>query len=170
MSFLGSLFGGQNKTLSSDMSNVGTNAGFASTLGMNDASQASNFNSAILSGDQSKIGQVLAPQIGAIQDQKQQQVNATGEFGTRSGGNNAAMQMVNDQAHAHINDLISSLTGSAVQGQSAMGQNLLAQGTAGYNTQANMSQEQVQNYMHSIIGEGLSAGIGGVEGFGIGKL
>ena len=72
MSFWGSLFGGQNKTLNSDMNQFGQIGGFATGLGESNLSQASNFYSSLLSGDPSKQAKALGPEIGAIQQQGQQ--------------------------------------------------------------------------------------------------
>ncbi len=69
MSFWGSLFGGSNPTLNQDIGQFGQIGGFATGLGESNLSQASNFWSSILSGDQSKIAKTLGPEIGAIQQQ-----------------------------------------------------------------------------------------------------
>ena len=61
------------------------NAGFASNLGEKNLNVSSDFMNDLLSGDPTKISQVLAPQIDAITGRAQQQKNNLAEFGNRSG-------------------------------------------------------------------------------------
>jgi hypothetical protein len=170
MGFWGSLFGGSNPTLTKDMNAFGSVGGFATSLGEQNLSQASAFNSALLSGDTAKIGKLLAPQTSAIQGQKQQQLNSTAQFHNRSGGNNASSQMAGDKARSSVNDLISSLTSGALSNASTMGSSLLSQGTAAYGDQLKASQLQMANWSNSILGMGLTQGAGFAEGFGLGKI
>src|SRR5271170_7772544 len=93
-------------------------SGLSSTeanLGLGDLNESQDFMNAILSGDPTKIGQVLGPQIKSIQGQGQQQKQTLGQFGTRSGGSNATAQNIDDKTRGSINDMISSLTGSSLQ-------------------------------------------------------
>ena len=128
MSFWGSLFGGQNKTLNSDMNQFGQIGGFATGLGESNLSQASNFYSSLLSGDPSKQAKALGPEIGAIQQQGQQARNTTAQFGNRSGGGNAWMQMAGDQSRGSINNMISSLLGGAASSLGSYGRQLAEPG------------------------------------------
>ena len=105
MSFWTSMFGGQNKTLNSNINNFQSIGGFATNLGEKSLSDAAKFSSDILSGDQSKIAKSLGPEIKTIQDQTQQNKNQTAQFGNRSGGNNAKIQTSGDTARASINNL-----------------------------------------------------------------
>src|ERR1700754_3356812 len=70
------------------------NSGFASNLGEKNLTTSSDFMNDILSGDPTKIGQVLAPQIDAIKGRAQQQKNNLAEFGNRSGGTNSAASSI----------------------------------------------------------------------------
>ncbi len=170
MGFWGSLFGGSNPTLSKDINQFGQIGGFATGLGENNLSQASNFWSSILSGDPSKTAKTLAPQISSIQQQGQQKKNATAQFGNRSGGNNASNQMVTDNSRADVNDLIASLTGNAASGLASSGSGLLGQGASAYGSQVSASQQQMQNWANSILGMGTTSAAAAAESYGLGKL
>lgn len=168
MSFFGSLFGGQNKTLSSDINQTGAAAGYATGLGEKNLSAASSFWNNILSGNQSDIAKSLAPQIGTIQQQKEQQLKSTGEFGNRSGGTNAANQMAGDTARAQINSMVSSLLGSSAGNLASTGSNLLSTGISAIGQQAQLSQVQLKNWENSILGRGLTTAAAAGEGLALG--
>lgn len=170
MSFWGSLFGGQNPTLNANIGEFGQIGGFATGLGESNLSQASNFWSSILSGDQSKIAKTLGPQIGAIQGQAQQQRNVGAQFGNRSGGTNAANQMISDQSTASINNMVNSLLGSSASNLGSSGAGLLSQGASAYGQQEQASQQQMENWMNSILGLGTTSGVAAAESFGLSKL
>jgi hypothetical protein len=152
------------------MNNFGQIGSFATGLGESNLAQASAFNSALLSGDTAKIGKLLAPQTSAIQGQKQQQLNSTAQFHNRSGGTNSSNQTAGDKARSSINDMVSSLTSSALGNASSLGSSLLSQGTAAYGDQLKASQIQMENWSNSILGMGLTQGAGFAEGFGLGKI
>ena len=158
MSFWGSLFGGSNPTLNQDIGQFGQIGGFATGLGESNLSQASNFWSSILSGDQSKIAKTLGPEIGAIQQQGQQQRNTAAQFGNRGGGTNAAMQTSSDQSRAQINQMISQLFGGAASNLGSLGAGLLGQGQSAYGQQVAASQQQMRNWSQSIFGHFLISG------------
>lgn len=160
MSFWSSLFGGANPTLNSDINQTGSIGGFATGLGEKNASQASSFFSNILSGDQSKIAKTLAPQISAIQTQGNQQKQTNAQFGNRSGGTNAQNQQIGDQSRSAINNMIAQLTGSAASNLESSGEGLLGTGLQATTAQAGLSQVQMQNWSNSILGKGVSQGIG----------
>jgi len=156
MSFWSSLFGGQNKTLNQDMAQFGQIGGFATNLGESNLSQASNFWSSLLSGDQSKQAKVLAPEISTIQQQGQQQRATTAQFGNRGGGTNASMQMAGDTSRAGINDMIAKLLGSSASNLASSGGNLLGIGQSAYGQQLAASQQQMRNWANSILGHGIT--------------
>jgi hypothetical protein len=106
-------------------------AGFAGGHGEKDIGTAEDWMQGILSGDPAKISKLLGPQIKGIQDRAQQTKQTASEFGNRSGGTNASMQMVDDNVHSDINSMIDSLTGGAVSQIGSMGQNLLGMGMQG---------------------------------------
>lgn len=168
MGFWGSLFGGSNPTLNQDIGQFGQIGGFATGLGEGNLSQASNFWSSLLSGDPSKQAQALAPEIGTIQQQGQQQKSQAAQFGNRGGGTNASMQMVDAQSRGAINNMISSLLGSSASNLGNIGSSLLGQGQSAFGAQAQGSQQQMENWANSILGRGITGGIGAAESFGLG--
>ena len=168
MSFWTSLFGGQNKTLSKDINQFGQIGSFATGLGESNLSQASNFMSSILSGNQSKIGKTLGPEISNIKGQGQQSKMQTAQFGNRGGGSNASMQTADDKSSASVNKMISSLLGSSASGLGSLGSSLLGQGMQAYGQQAQLSQEQMSNWANSILGKGITGAAGAAESFGLG--
>lgn len=103
-------------------------------MGLGDVNQSSDFMKAILSGDPTKIGQVLGPQIRGIQQQGVQAKKTTAEFHNRGGGTNASLQRIGDTTRSSIQDLISSLTGSAVSGLASTGMGLLNNAQSGFAT------------------------------------
>lgn len=163
MSFFGSLFGGQNTTVNSAIPQYGSISGFGVGQGENDISAASGFWNNILSGDPAKIGQVLGPQIQAIQGQGQQQKQTNAMFGNRSGGTNATNQTIGDTTRSNVNNLVGNLTGAAASNLGGMGQNLLSQGTSALGQQVNTSQTQMNNWSNSILG-GLTGGLASILG------
>ena len=168
MGFFSSLFGGRNPTLSKDINQFGPIGSFATGLGEKNLSQSSDFMSSILSGSQSKIGKVLGPEISNIKGQGMQSKLGAAQFGNRGGGSNATMQSADDTSRASINSMISSLLGSSASGLASSGSSLLGQGMQAYGQQANLSQEQMQNWSNSILGKGITSGISSAESFGVG--
>ena len=170
MSFWTSIFGGQNKTLNSNINNFQSIGGFATNLGEKSLSDAAKFSSDILSGDQSKIAKSLGPEIKTIQDQTQQNKNQTAQFGNRSGGNNAKIQTSGDTARSSINDLVSSLLGKSADSLASIGSTSLSAGMNAYKTGTDLSQTQMDNWSNSILGLGLTKGAGFLEGLGLSKI
>ena len=170
MSFWGSIFGGQNKTLDKNINQFGQIAGFTTGLGESSTAKGLNFMSDIVSGDQSKIARSLGPEIKAEQGREQQQKNQTAQFGTRSGGNNAVIQAATDTTRGNISNMVSSLLNSSVSGLVSGGASLLNQGMEALNKQTELSQEQIENWKNSIIGQGTEFGAGFLEGKGLTKL
>lgn len=171
--FLSSLFGGSNPTLNSAIPQFGSISQFGVNKGEGDINAASGFWNSILSGDPAKIGQVLGPQIQAIEGQGQQQKQTLGQFGNRSGGNNAKAQTIGDTTRSEVNNMVSNLTGSAASNLGSMGQNLLGQGTAALGQQVQASQLQMQNWQNSILGGlagGLSTTLAGAATGGLGLI
>lgn len=170
LSFWASLFGGSNPTLSSTIGQTGQIGGFATNLGEKNLTSSSNFWSSILSGDSSKISQTLAPEISAAKTSAQQQNKSTAEFGTRSGGTAASTAATNDAVHSSITNLIGGLTSSAASGLASTGSGLLGTGLSAYGQQADLSQQQIQNWANSILGLGVTKAAGYGEGFALSKI
>lgn len=161
MAFLGGLFGGLSDDQKKAMAALNNSAGFASNLGQNDLSTASNFFQGILDSP-NKAMSVLAPQVSSIQNQAQQQKQVMGEFGDRSGGNTAAAASIDDSTHKQINDLIANLTGTAGTNLANIGSSTLSTGIGAQNdllTSANEQQKQRQAAL-----AGLGSAVGGVAG------
>ena len=166
MGFFSSLFGGSNKALDSSVANSGQLMNFGTDLGTKDLTAGSNFYSDILSGDPTKIGELLGPQISDIQKQGQQQIQTQGEFGNRSGGTNASAQTNMDTQRANVEKLISQLTGQAASGVTGIGESALGTATTANALQANEGEMQLKNIMNSLFGNIL----GELGGAGVGQL
>lgn len=157
MSFAGALFGGQNPTLTSTMNNTGQIAGFSSGIGQNSTTKGTNFFSSLLSGDPTKIGQTLAPAISAGQQGVQQQKNQISQFGSRSGGNTAKVASLDAANRGNITNMVGGAQSGAASSLLSSGSGLLGTALSGFNQQADMSQQQMENWSNSILG-GLTAG------------
>jgi hypothetical protein len=155
----GSMFTGTNPTLDQMTNQSKQVAGFGTGLGESNLTNASNFNSALLGGDPQAIMKLLGPQIGQAQEQGQQQKQTAAQFGNRSGGTNAGMQMLDDRTRAMIQDMISRLTGVAAGNAGSMGEGMLNTGLSANQQAVNQSQMAMQNMMDSIFG-GLTSGVG----------
>lgn len=169
MSWLGSIFGGSNPTLSGDIGQSGQAAGFGTSVGEGDIGAASSFYNTLLGGNQAQEAQLLAPQIQNIQQQGQQQIDKAAQFGNRSGGTNAAAQNNIDTQRADVSNMISGLTGSAASGLAGLGTSTLGLGLQANQQQADQSQNQLQNWQQSILG-GVAAGGVGNLGTGLSEL
>lgn len=108
---------------------LGNVANFGTSQGESDILQSQKFWSSILSGDMSKISQVLGPQISAVNKQTQQRKKTASEFGNRGGGTNAVMANLDTSSTSAINDMISNLTSGAASTLGSMGSSLLSTGT-----------------------------------------
>ena len=168
--FLGALFGGQNKTLDSTMGQMGGLAGYSTGVGEGNTTAASNYYQNILSGDPSKIGQTLAPQISAMQTQGQQQRAEAGQFGTRSGGTAGAIQGIDAGNRTNLINAIGGAQSGAAAGAAGLGTTNLGMAASNLNSQAQMSQQQMQNWMNSILGKGISGAVGAAEGMALGGM
>ena len=170
MGFFGGLFTGSNPTLNTDISQSGQISDFGTTLGEGDLSQASNFYSDLLSGDPSKIGQILGPQLSNIQQQGQQQLNTNAQFGNRSGGTNASNQQNMDSQRQQVEQMIAQLTGGAASGLTGIGTNALSTGLNANEVQANESQEKLANIDNSLFGKSITDFAQTAENAGEGEL
>lgn len=119
-------------------------SGFAGSMGEGLLSNSSALINGLLSGNQSDIAKLLAPQIGAISKQANEKTQKNSEFAERSGGTNASNQNTMDTARSSVNDMISSLTGSAMGAGASLGSNLLGQSMSGYNNvfKQNLTEQQ----------------------------
>jgi hypothetical protein len=166
--FFSSLFGGQNKTLNSDINQSGSLAGYSTGVGEGDTTAASKFYQSILSGDPTQQATAIAPEAKALQDQTQQSKEQTAQFGKRSGGTGAATTAADSDMRAKLLSLLGGLKTSAASGASSLGTANL--GLASQNTaqQANEAQQRFENWMNSILGKGTSTAVGAAEGAAMG--
>jgi hypothetical protein len=153
MSFWGSIFGGSNPTLDKNIAQAGQTSGWATGQGESDVSAGTGFMKSILSGDSSKQMQALSPEISAARTTASQDNKKNAEFGTRSGGTAASSAATDDKTHSEITNLLGSLTGSAASGLTSEGSNLMNQGMEAAGQQVQFSQQQMQNWGHSILGQ-----------------
>ena len=170
MGFFSSLFGGSNKALDSSVANSGQLMNFGTNLGTKDLTQGSNFFSDILSGDPTKIGAVLGPQISGIQQRGNEQIQTNAEFGNRSGGTNASNQHNMDTQRSQVEQMISQLTGQSAGAVTGIGESALGTATTANQMQAQQGQMQLQNILNSLFGKMASSGIGALESVGFGDL
>jgi hypothetical protein len=107
---------------------LGNAATFGTGQGESDILKAQNFWSSILSGDMSKISQVLGPEMSAVNKQGQEKKKTMAEFGNRSGGTNAVAANLDTDVMSQIRSMISNLTGSSASSLGSTGSNLLNTG------------------------------------------
>lgn len=170
--FLSGIFTGSSPTLTSDENQAGGVAGFGISQGEGDISNASGFYNDLLSGNQSTIAKLLAPQIGDITGQAQQQKNTLAQFGNRSGGTNSQAQTIDDKTRSNINDMISKLTAAGASGDASLGTSTLGLGLNANQVQEQDSQQKLKNQQDSLLGglitggadAGLDALTGGIAG------
>ena len=127
---------------------LGDLAGFESNLGEKNAGEASDYYGDILSGDPSKIAEVLAPEIKAGQEQVQQQAETDANFGNRGGGTNASTQAARSDERGNIINLIGGLQQGAAGAEAGIGENMLGQSSTNIGNEANLAinrRNQVNN-------------------------
>jgi hypothetical protein len=157
MSWLSTLFNG-NSTVNNASSSL-LNTGASTTgAGMADTSAASSFFNSILSGNMKS----LAPQVGAITKQGQQQKQTLSQFGNRSGGTNAQAQSIGDTTTANINSLFQGASTSAANSLGSLGTNLLGIGTNATDAGASLSlqNKSLFSQLLSQFANGAGKGVG----------
>ena len=163
--FLSSIFTGNSPGLTQATNNLGSLAGYTGNTGQTATNAATGYDLGILSGDPTKIAQTLAPEIKAGQDQAQQNKNTVAQFGNRGGGMNSVMAGLDDATRGKLISLMGGLQQGAAGQLGQIGtQNL------GLSTQQNLgagqlSQEQLQNMMNSLLGKGIGGAINYGESF-----
>lgn len=165
MGFMSSLFGGQNPTLNAGIKQAGQTSQWADTTGKGLTTAAGNLYSGLLGGDPKAMSKLLAPQIGTMQKEGQQQKQTMSQFGNRSGGTNAAAQNIDDKTRAAVGTMISNLTAQGAAGAAGMGQSLVDTGLTALGQQTQMSQQQMENWSNSLLGAGITKGVGAAMSF-----
>lgn len=168
--FLSSILTGSNPTLSGAIGKAGDISTFGTNTGQGAITDANKYYQGILSGDPSKIAQTIAPEIQAGADQTQQEKQSLAQFGTRSGGTAAASAGADAANRSNIISLIGRLQQGAAAGETGIGENQTGQGLAANGQQAQLSQQQLQDYMNSILGTGLGDVTGGLITKGLAKV
>jgi hypothetical protein len=168
--FFSGLFGGSNSTLDKNIPAFESSAGFASGVGQGDVTAASKWYDSILSGDPTKMAEAVAPETSAIQGQAQQEKNKLAQFAPRSGGTTAAVAGLDANTRAQIIKLLGGLQSGAAGNLSSLG--TTEQGVALENRDAGdkASQQQLENWQKSIIGQGITTGAGYAEGVALGGV
>src|SRR5580692_9263411 len=138
------------------MSNAGN---FGTGQGEGDILKSQNFWSSILSGDQSKISQVLGAPISGINKQGQQQKKTLAEFGNRGGGTNATAGNIDTNSLTAIRDMVSNLTSGAASSLGSLGSSLFGTGVSADATafgEANTIHDQHAAKMNDIFKSAIS--------------
>src|SRR5580698_5390227 len=114
------------------------------------ATAGTGFEESILSGDPSKIGQALAPEISAGQGQVQQQALENANFGNRSGGTNASTQAAKGAERGNIINLIGGLQSGTAGAAVGQGSGLLGQSASNLGTEASLASANRQREVGDI--------------------
>lgn len=166
--FLSGLFGGSSPGVSTAQSTAAGLAGYGANNGEQAENAAGGYYSGILSGNPQEIAQSLAPAISANTQGAQQKKQTMAQFGSRSGGNTGAADAIDSQTRGNTVNLIGGALNNAAAGEANLGENQVSNATQNNQIAGNFSQQELQNMMNSILGKGISSGIGSIEGAGLG--
>jgi hypothetical protein len=150
-------FLGTSPTLTSAQNNSGQIGSFASGTGMSNTTAGSNWMQSILNGN---FSQALAPEISAQQGQNAQQKKQLAEFGSRSGGTASAAANIDAQGRSNLINLEGGLQSGAASNLLSSGTSLLGTGLSAFGQQANIANQQMQNWADSIFGKAATTGAG----------
>jgi hypothetical protein len=165
MGFWGGLFGGSDPTLNANIGKLGSEGDFSTAAGEGDVTAASKFYTDILNGDQTKEAQALAPEIGAIKGQAQQQKKSIAENGTRSGGTAAQAASIDDKVTGDITGLIGGLKTGAASGAAGLGTAEQGIGIQSQEEQDAAAQQRMKNWQDSILGSATTGAVNYAESF-----
>jgi len=154
-SFLSSLFTGSNPGLSTAQKGLGSLAGYSSNTGEQGTNAAMGYDLGLLSGDPTKVAQVMAPEIKAAGEQAQQNKNTVAQFGNRGGGMNSVMSGLDDATRSKLLALQGNLIQGAAQNAGQLGTANLQLGANANMDAAKVAQMQHENLMNSIFGKGI---------------
>ena len=165
MGFFSGLFGGSSPTVNENIPAFQQAAGFSTGVGEGDVTAASKWYNDILSGDPTKMAAAVAPETAAAQGEAQQAKNQTAQFAPRSGGTAAWMAGLDANTRSQIIKLLGGLQSGSAGSLANLG--TTEQGLALNNREAAdaTSQQQMENWQNSILGQGISTGVGAVEGW-----
>ena len=168
--WLSGIFTGNDPTLSQNIGKFGSEGDFATGTGQGDVTAASNFYTGILSGDQTKEAEALAPEIGAIKGQAQQQKKTIANTSTRSGGTAAEAGAIDDKVTGDITGLLGSEKSSAASGAASLGTSEQSLGLQSQAEQDKAAQQQLENWKKSLFGDAITTGAGAAEGAGLAAI
>ena len=158
--FLSAIFGGSDPTQNKDINKMGDLAGYSTGVGERGTTADLNYNLGILSGDPSQVAKTLAPETQQLQQQAQQNKNTVAQFGNRGGGMNAVMAGLDDATRSKLLALAGGLRTGAAHELGALGTNNLQMASTDTMDQAKLAQERFQRWKNSILGQGISTGVG----------
>jgi len=158
--FPSSIFGGSSPGLHQAANNLGSIAGYSSNVGQQGTNAALGYDKGILSGDPAQVAMTLAPETKTLQDQAQQNKNTVSQFGNRGGGMNAVMAGLDDATRAKFIQLLDGLRQGAAQNLGQIGLASTGQGIQSNMGAGQLSQQELENMMNSILGKGIGATVG----------
>ena len=161
-----SIFTGSVPGLQQATSGLQSLAGFTGNAGETGTNAALGYDTGLLSGDPSKIAAVEAPEIQQAQGQAQQNKNTVSQFGNRGGGMNSVMAGLDDATRGKLISLTGQLQQGAAQNAGQLGVANTGQATQNNLGAGQLSQDQFNDMMNSILGKGIGAGVGGAEALG----
>lgn len=127
-------------------------SGFENNIGEQGINAAQQFYGDILSGDPTKIAEVLAPEIKAGQEQVTQQALQNSNFGNRGGGTNSSTNAAQSGERGNIINLIGGLQQGAAGAEAGIGENLLGQGSSNLMNEANLAAQRRQQEVGDVGG------------------
>jgi hypothetical protein len=166
MSFMSSIWGGQNQTLNANIAKTGQIGDWSTSQGEGDVTAGTGFFKDILSGDSGKEAAVLAPEMNAAKTGTYQDVKTTAMFNPRSGGTAASTAAIADKLHGYFANLIGTLKGSAADKLTSTGSDLTKTGLSAYGQEIGASQQQMANWSKSIGGHVMISGVQSLEELG----
>lgn len=166
--FLSSIFTGSSPGLTQATNGLQSLAGYTGNTGEKATNAATGYDLGILSGDPTKVAETLSPEIKAAQDQAQQNKNTVAQFGNRGGGMNSVMAGLDDATRGKLISLMGQLRQGAAGQLGQLGTSNLGMATQNNLGAGQLSQMQLQNMLNSILGKGISSGVGALESAGLG--
>jgi hypothetical protein len=158
------IYGLFNDPTEKERQQMGSMGNYETAAGENLVAPAETYYEDILSGDQARQAQALAPEISAGQTEGGQAKKTEAEFGNRSGGTTGSMQAVDSGERGNIINLLGSQQSSAAAGAGSLGSNMLSQASTNVNDEANLANQRSQS-----IGGDIGGIVGGAaqiaEGF-----
>lgn len=161
--FLSSIFTGSNPDLHSSIQHAGDLSTYGTNTGEKYQGAAGDYYTKLLSGDPATIGQAIAPETKALQDQGEQQKKTMAEFSNRSGGNTGAANYIDTSNRGDIATIISQLISGAAGNLANLGTNNLNLGERSNMDQGQLAQMEYENKRNSLLSNLIGGGIGAVS-------